>query len=133
LIKSEIDGDTVPKDLKVKFINDVGVTPKMIRADSEDIKILGAKTYDEAWRITLQKNDPIDALDKDGIWRESTVIEPESRTEYNMPMIKVGFRKYHDKGEKEDHRGGKYDGADGETLIGSCTVRIQKPGSYTKS
>jgi hypothetical protein len=124
LVKSELDGQNVPKDLTVKFINDCGIASKKVRTDSEDIKILGAKTYDEAWRLGLKEMDPIDALDTNGVWRESTVLNPETRETYLSPMIKVGFRKYHDKGEKEDQRG-KYDGLEGEgTLIGSCTVRI---------
>jgi hypothetical protein len=100
LVKSELDGATVPKDLKVKFINDVGVPSKSIRADSDDIKILGAKTYDEAWRLTLGKGDAIDVLDKDGIWRESTCLAKEERETYSMPLVQVGHRKYHEKGEK---------------------------------
>ena len=82
LVKSEIDGTHVPKDLKVKYLNDVGVAAVWVRSDSPDIKILGAKTYDEEWRLSLKKGDRIDALDKQKIWREATIIDPETRPTY---------------------------------------------------
>ena len=49
-----------------------------------------------------------------------------------MPMIKVGFRQYSNMGDKEDSMG-KFFGFS-EKLdehIGSYTVRIQKPSTYS--
>ena len=61
-------------------------------------------------------------------WYTSTIIEGEERTNYAMPMLKVGFRQYNPEGDREDAMGryfGFYDKIDEH--IGAFTVRIQKP------
>jgi hypothetical protein len=89
LVKSETDGSSVPKILTVKHLYDAGIKDKIIRCDSEDIKVLGAKTYDEDWRLSLKQGDVIDCLDIKKVWREATVVVEERRApgSYSMPMV----------------------------------------------
>ena len=75
----------------------------------------------------------VDVMDENKVWRSGTVLEPEQRKEYKFPIIKVGFRQYHDHGEKNDKLG-KYDGwsSDLDVYICPFSVRVQKSGLMCK-
>ena len=67
-------------------------------------------------------------------WYSATIIHGEERKEgCLMPMVKVGFRVYHENGDKSDEMG-RYDGLSEaqDNMIGSYTVRIQPPGTMVQ-
>jgi hypothetical protein len=62
------------------------------------------------------------------------VIEPESRLEYTIPIVKVGFRRYTSMhGEKSDDLG-TYDGFGRacDENIPSYSAKIQRPDTCSK-
>jgi len=78
----------------------MGVAAFQYKATSEDIRPLGTHSQEEAWRMDILQGDVVDVLDKENVWRKSTVIHPENRQTYEAPIIKVGFRTYHHDGDK---------------------------------
>ena len=122
-----------PKFIKVKFVHDIGVTAVQFKSDSSEIRPLGSMSDAEDWRLHMKKGDVIDVLDSQSVWRKSTVIEPEDRVVYAMPMIKVGYRVYHKEGDNKDTMGDYFGyGTSCDEFIGSFSVKIQKVGTYTK-
>lgn len=119
--------------VKLSFVNDISVNDVLLPIDSDKFAPYNSKREPDEWRAQLKKGDVVDALDRCSTWYEATVIEGEERLECLMPMIKVGFRQYHSTGPKSDDMG-KYYGFSqvADEHIGSYTVRIQKPYTYSK-
>ena len=68
---------------------------------------LGTYTKDEGWRDTLKVGDIVDVMDTlNKKWNTSTVVEEEGRKGDEItPIIKVGFRFYHEKATSKDAMG----------------------------
>jgi hypothetical protein len=61
------------------------------------------------------------------------VIEPETRLEYTIPIVKVGFRRYAPYGDKNDEMG-SYEGFGRhcDENIPSYSAKIQRPDTCSK-
>lgn len=75
----------------------------------------------------------VDALSSIHQWSTATVVEPFESIENPFPKIKVGYRQYHEYGEKTDEMG-PFDGSSSQLdeVIPVYSVRIQKPFSMMK-
>ena len=125
--------DGLIKFVRVQFENDGSVEAQMFRFDSDEIAPYKIKTQQEDWRYNLKKMDVVDIMDENKVWRQATILEPEPRKEYKFPLMKVGFRQYHEHGEKSD-KIGKYDGWTEamDAFICPFSVRVQKSGVMCK-
>jgi hypothetical protein len=81
------------------------VSAAKVPLDSDRIAPLGTRAEKADWRHELKQGDLVDAMDRCQTWYTATVIEPETRTEFIMPMLKIGFRQYSTEGDKEDEMG----------------------------
>ena len=123
------------KTLTIRYINDSSVKPAEMRVDSKFIAPEGSLSTDsESWKKDVKVGDKVDVLaDKDSTnWQTATVVWVDERENPAIPMIKVGFRTYHEGGEKHDEMGsfsGLSKGMD--TLIGLYTVRVHKAFGMT--
>lgn len=119
--------------VRVKFVNDITVSEMGITIDSERLAMPGTKREDDEWRGKLKKGDIVDAQDRCNSWYEATVINGEEREKPLFPTIKIGFRQYHAQGSKSDDMGNYFGfSSAADEHIGSYTVRIQKPYTYSK-
>jgi hypothetical protein len=118
----------------VKFKFDASVNEANYNVDSLEISPLRTKASESEWLLNLSQGDEVDAYDNAGTWREGTVVEPETRPDYEVPIIKVGFRRYSQQGEKTDEMG-KYDGFGTacDEFIPAYSARIQKPDTFSKN
>lgn len=74
----------IPKNFKVKFLNDKAVPSRLYPASTAELKPAGSKTYDEDWRLTLKVGDEIDAWSTtQNKWVLSTVAKAEERVKYD--------------------------------------------------
>ena len=104
----DASGDNVKK-LNIKYVKDSGAGSKLFRADSPQLARFDTKTAGEEWRYNLQVGDEVDALDSYGTWATVTVVKRDAEENNPLPMVTVGFRRYHPGGDHEDAMG-KYFG-----------------------
>lgn len=119
----------------MRFINDSSVNSAELRPDSKLIAPEGSlSTESQSWKKEVKVGDKVDVLaDKDSAnWQTATVVWVDERENPAIPMIKVGFRTYHEEGEKRDEMG-SYSGLSKgmDTLIGLYTVRVHKAFGMT--
>ncbi len=115
-------------------MHDISVKHGTYPLDSPQIAPLGTRAEDAQWRLQLKKGDEVDAMDRCQSWYTATVVAPETRTEFAMPMHQIGFRQYHAEGDKEDEMG-TYFGFSKQLdeHIGAFTVRLQRPHTYARA
>jgi hypothetical protein len=91
----------------------------------------------EEWRLNMKTGDFIDGYDTTKLWYASTIVDIATKTNAEgqvVPMVNVGFRRYHENGTREDLRGKKFYGW-GERFdewLPAYTSRIQPNDTYPK-
>lgn len=128
----EFDANRKSYKVKVKYMYDISIQSKWFQVDSPNIAQFGSKREDDVWRHKLKRGDQVDCLARSGKWHLSTVIDGEERDNPLFPNVKFGFREYVEWGSKSDFMG-KYNGLDTDEFIGSFTVRVQKPNTFSKT
>ena len=100
-------------NIHVEFVNSHEKYDRVLTFGNFDIYQQGIKCRDFKWREQIRVGEELDACDSMGIWYMSTVLEKRSkRTDgcRKIQQIKVGYRYYHENGQKTDSEGKAYDG-----------------------
>ena len=80
---------------------------------SYEIMPLGTRCNDFDWRLALKPGDVIDCSDTSNVWYQSTVLQRNDANQDPkniIPLVKVGYRTYHDDGNKVDKDDKKFIG-----------------------
>lgn len=129
--------EVIEEEVKLEFESENPYFDKQIKLWSPDLA--PAKTYspENDWKLELKVGDEVDSFDKSRIWYSSTVVsmkENETITGRKYMNAEVGFRLYHEEGEKMDAANKKYDGYNlrYDEWISANSPKVVKLHTHTK-